>query len=148
MADPVIILATGFPAVEASLKRLSGIDAQRIRERTITAGARMTVPFVKSETPIRTGTLFNRTGSFTSRSRTSGGFIVGRDTNSRIVGSTAPHRHLVTRGTAPRSTRNGAYRGIMPSNPYIDRAWRAARYTVVAAMTTYAGRELKKLWHV
>lgn len=148
MPEPVVIVVSGIPGVEASLRRLSGIDAQRVRQRAIALGARMTVPVVKHEAPVRTGRLQSRVGSFVSSSRTSGGFAVGRDPNSRIVGSMAPHRHLVIRGTGPRYTKGSrAYRGVMPSNPFVDRAWAAARFTVIPAMANYAAREVKKLWH-
>ena len=38
-----------------------------------------------------------------------------------VVRSFARHAHLVSLGTGARFTRNGAFRGSMPSNPYVSR---------------------------
>lgn len=45
-----------------------------------------------------------------------------RDKPGAVVVIRAPHRHLVIRGTAERFTKSGASRGVMPANPFVDRA--------------------------
>ncbi len=45
-----------------------------------------------------------------------------RDRPGAVVVVRARHRHLVIRGTAERFTASGASRGVMPSNPFVDRA--------------------------
>lgn len=45
-----------------------------------------------------------------------------RDKPGAVVVVRASHRHLVIRGTARRFTSSGANRGVMPSNPFVDRA--------------------------
>lgn len=45
-----------------------------------------------------------------------------RDKPGAVITVRAAHRHLVIRGTARRFTASGANRGVMPSNPFIDKA--------------------------
>lgn len=50
------------------------------------------------------------------RGKAAGVSITNRNTAS------APHAHLVEKGTGPRYTKSGRYTGIMPANPFMERA--------------------------
>jgi len=143
MANSVTINVTGIPQLEAALGRISGFQAQAIRERAILAGARKLVSPMRGEAPVRTGNLRKRIGA--RKARSSRGF--GRDPSIVFVGSVAPHRHLVIRGTKGRYTRAGAYRGVMPSNPFVDRAWQANEGRVMTTIRMTYAAEVKRVWH-
>jgi hypothetical protein len=142
MPGAVTVNVTGLPELEAALDRLSGFQAQAIREKAILTGARALVRPMRAEAPLGpTGNLRKRVGAKKGRIQGS-----GRDPSIVVVGSVAPHRHLVIRGTKPRFTRAGAYRGIMPSNPFVDRAWQASEGMVMARIRAVYEAEVQKLW--
>jgi hypothetical protein len=69
---------------------------------------------MKPEAPKASGMLRKKVGSRVKKSRGKDGFYAA-------VRSFAPHHHLVVAGTRDRFTRNGAFRGQMPPNGYVDR---------------------------
>lgn len=71
-------------------------------------------PKVKSAAPKRTGALQKSVKVKVKKSRQSGDVFA-------VVAPFARHRHLVLQGTKDRFTRNGAFRGQMPANPFVDR---------------------------
>jgi hypothetical protein len=145
VAAVVDIEVTGLPQLEAALGRLSGYQAQAIREKAILAGGRSLVRPMRAEAPMgRTGNLRKRVGA--RKARVGRGFGQ-RDPSIVLVGSVAPHRHLVIRGTKPRFTKAGASRGVMPANPFVDRAWQANADMVMARIRAVYEAEVKKVWH-
>lgn len=134
---------TGVPELEKALEGLSGTQAQAIREKAIAAGARALVGPTRNAAPLGpTGNLRKKVGARKGRSSKGG----DRDPAVYVVGSTAPHRHLVIRGTRQRTTRSGASRGRMPANPFVSRAWLASRSKVTAKIRAVYAAEVEKAW--
>lgn len=142
MPGLVTVEVRGLPELEAALERLSGFQAQAIREKAIAAGARSLVAPMRAAAPKGpTGNLRKAVGARKARN-----IGRGRDPAVVVVSSVAPHRHLVIRGTAPRFTKAGAYRGVMPSNPFVDRAWQASAALVMARIRAVYAQEVKRAW--
>jgi hypothetical protein len=140
----VTVDVKGLPELERALGRMSGFQAQAIREKAILAGARGLVRPMRAMAPQGpTGNLRRQVGA--RKARNVGGS--GRDPQTVVVGSVAPHRHLVIRGTKPRYTKAGAFRGVMPSNPFVDRAWQANAGQVMARIRAVYAAEIKRAWH-
>jgi tryptophan 2,3-dioxygenase len=134
---------TGLPELEAALGRMSGFQTQQVREQAILAGGRSLVRPTRAAAPLGpTGNLRKKVGARKARIGKHG----QRDPAIVIVGSVAPHRHLVIRGTKPRFTKAGAARGVMPANPFVDRAWRANEGQVMARIRAVYAAEVQKLW--
>ena len=149
MPGAVTVNVTGLPELEAALDRLSGFQAQAIREKAILTSARALVRPMRAEAPLGPGSRKYPAGNLRKRVGARKGRIQGsgRDPSIVVVGSVAPHRHLVIRGTKPRYTKaGGAYRGIMPSNPFVDRAWQANESMVMARIRAVYEAEVQKLW--
>lgn len=133
----------GLRELDGALDRVSGYQGQLLRQRAILKGARVLVRPMRNEAPQgATGNLRKAVAARKGR-----GVNAGRDPNVVVVGSTAPHRHLVIRGTVQRATRAGANRGRMPANPFVDRAWAANRGRVLAAIEAAYAAEVKQAWH-
>lgn len=134
--------------VDAALGRLGGPQQVVARRNSLMAGGRSLVGPLRSEAPARTGLLRRKVSARQQRVRSSGGIIVGRDPTSVIVGSTAHHNILVVRGTGPRYTKRGAYRGIMPSNPFVDRVWLTRGPSAIAVIKARYKAQVERLWRV
>ena len=144
MPGPADTDVQGIPQLEAALDGLGGFQAQAIREKAILTGARALVRPMRAEAPLGpTGNLRRKVGARKARV----GKYGQRDPTVVLVGSVAPHRHLVIRGTAPRFTKAGAARGVMPSNPFVDRAWEANQAQIRARIEAVYAAEVKKAWH-
>lgn len=63
---------------------------------------------------------------------------------SIAAGLLAPHSHLVALGTQPRFTRSGAYRGVMPPNPFIRRAAASANSAAQSKIEDVVRKNLEK----
>ena len=60
------------------------------------------------------------------------------------VGSSSPHAHLVEFGTGPRYDPNGAYRGVMPADPFFRGAWDSKKKTALGLLQQELWRALEK----
>ncbi len=68
----------------------------------------------------------------------------GQSRTTIIVGSTAPHAHLVEFGTVERFQKSGKSTGIMPMAPFIRPAWDAYAPGVVHDIKTALTTEIDK----
>lgn len=166
MARGENITLEGLDEIREALDQLGGPEAERIRQDATLAGAEILVPVMQSQTPV--GPARWITPKASPRYRTPGGrlkksvdlrFARGQqagsiDPNVILVGPVAPHRHLVIRGTQARYTKGfvgggkgkAAYRGVMPANPFVDRATEMARGAIEREIVEVASGEMDAIW--
>lgn len=102
--------------VTRALDKLDSRESAGALKGAVRAAGKFLKPKVKAEAPKGpTGNLRKKVGSRVKKGRRSGDYF-------SAVRSFAPHHHLVVQGTNDRFTRSGAFRGRMPTNPYVDRA--------------------------
>lgn len=140
MAD----LITGDKQLDRQLLKLATRDIKRIQRNAVNKALTVISKAIRNQAPVGTtrglkksiGKRFKRkkrTGEIEAKA----GIQVGKKkaklaavrgaTDSSGSGSMAPHAHLVALGTKPRYTKRGAYRGVMPSNDFVDRGYDSSK---------------------
>lgn len=115
---------TGDKAIDNILRHLPDAVSHQVLSA---AHAKAAAPLVETEKLLApegpTGNLVDSIGAVKlplTRASDVGEVHVGPRKGGKAKGG---HAIIVTRGTGPRRNRRGAYRGVMPSNPYLQRAF-------------------------
>jgi len=102
--------------VTRALDQLDKRDSAKAVKTALRAAGKFLKPKVKTAAPKGpTGNLRRKVGYRVKRSKTANADYYA------VVTSFSRHRHLVIDGTGPRFTKSGAFRGRMPSNPFVTR---------------------------
>jgi hypothetical protein len=122
--------------VTRALDKLDKRGSQKALKAAVRAGGKYLKPKVKAAAPKgATKNLSKKVGSRVKKGRKSGDYFAA-------VRSFARHHHLVVQGTRPRFTRNGAFRGRMPANDYVDRVADAHEDAAIRAAEEELVRQL------
>lgn len=164
-------ILTGDKELERTLKTLADKAADRVAKGTLGAGLTVIAREMKRDAPVgKTGHLKSEIGKRNERNKRKGlyeakaGIGVGKrkkpksqkGQTQRIAG--APHGHLVGLGTKPRTRKKLGGRfayiknptsqqlstGTMPANPFVKRAYHAARSSAETAMQKRAAKALAR----
>jgi Bacteriophage HK97-gp10, putative tail-component len=82
------------------------------------------------------GTIVNKGAKFNKKATKSKG----------LKGGYAPHAHLVAMGTKPRYTKSGAFRGVMPANPFVRVGTANTASAAKAEIRLALERGINKAW--
>lgn len=147
MAD----LITGDKQLDRQLLKLATRDIKRIQRNAVNKALTVISKAIRNQAPVgktrglkksigkrfkrkkRTGEIEAKAGIHVGKKKAklevSRGGLRGLFGAKRTVYKTAnaPHAHLVAAGTTPRYTKRGAYRGVMPSNDFVDRGYDSSK---------------------
>ncbi|MDR1354761.1 MAG: hypothetical protein LBJ43_00545 [Propionibacteriaceae bacterium] len=108
MPEPVLDLS-GLSVLTSTVNALVAAE-KKLVSGTIEHVAYETKHIMRYEAPVRSGGL-----------RDSVSYNMTRAASSAVIGARAPHSSIVEGGTSMRKNRNGASRGRMPPNPFVER---------------------------
>jgi hypothetical protein len=132
---------TGIAELDRELYRLESRQVARIAKSGVVDGLAVIADRIRTYSPPgKRGTVGQSIGKRLVASRNSGevggkaGVNVAKQVANGRTFNGAPHAHLVAFGTGARWTDRGAYRGAMPGNDFVLRAWQSARFAAVQAV--------------
>jgi HK97 gp10 family phage protein len=160
VTDSIKIDLLGDKQLMRKLDRLSTRVGRRVLRKATRAGTTPVLRDAKSRVPVDEGNLkksmgrrfkwYNRTGTYVvivgprqrqEKTTLKRGSLFQTTTTKAIKGS---HGHLVEFGTEPRYTKNGAFRGIGPAQPFMRPAWEAGRKKAEALAVKKLLEEVEK----
>lgn len=128
----------GAKYIERALKELGNArDVLSVLSSMLNAGAKVIGKDARRRAPRRTGDLAKKIHWRKAKSKSKTEVIW------KVI-SGARQSHLVEFGTAPRRTKKGAYRGHVPANPFMRKAYDNNKKEVIASIEKKAWQAISK----
>lgn len=137
--DLIAIDLVGDRELMRKLDRLAGKMGRTVLRKSMRAASAPVAKTTKANAPVDTQGLKRSIGSKSKWYNSSGTLVVvvgprirkGKTVHKKgtffgtkeIAAIKGQHGYIVEFGTKPRYTKTGAFRGIMPANPFMRRAW-------------------------